>query len=113
MSKRPVPQAIFDAWLRPSLSDAGVRRDLRKYVRTRGAASQLKNATLSLRHFQSPALVAWCIEDRIMPPRHGRMLAEMLPKGRLVEFEDAFTLLPLDQPMRLAQAIDQFIRDTP
>jgi len=113
MSKRPVPEVVFDAWLRPCLSDAGVRRDLRKYVCTRGAAAKLKNATLSLRHFRGPALVAWCVEDRIMPPRHGRMLAELLPKGRLVEFEDAFTLLSLDQPVRLAQAIDQFVRDTP
>ena len=40
-----------------------------------------------------------------MPPEHGRRLAELLPNGRLVEVEDSYTLIPLDQPEKLAQAI--------
>ena len=58
--------------------------------------------------FDRPALVVWASEDRVMPPEHGRRLAELLPHGRLVEIADSYTLIPLDQPARLAQAIREF-----
>jgi pimeloyl-ACP methyl ester carboxylesterase len=53
-------------------------------------------------------LVVWAGEDRVMPPDHGRRLADLL-HGRHVEIEDSYTLLPLDQPARLAQVIREFI----
>jgi pimeloyl-ACP methyl ester carboxylesterase len=43
-----------------------------------------------------------------MPPEHGRRLAELLPNGRLSEIDDSYTLIPLDQPARLAQMIREF-----
>jgi len=43
-----------------------------------------------------------------MPPEHGRRLAELLPDGRLLEIPDSSTLIPLDQPARLAHAIREF-----
>jgi pimeloyl-ACP methyl ester carboxylesterase len=55
--------------------------------------------------FGQPALVVWAQQDRVMPPEHGRRLAELLPQGRLVEVSDSYTLFPLDQPASLAQAI--------
>ncbi|MFB7556844.1 alpha/beta fold hydrolase [Streptomyces brevispora] len=44
-----------------------------------------------------------------MPPEHGRRLAALLPQGRLVAIADSRTLVPLDQPERLALAIRQFV----
>jgi pimeloyl-ACP methyl ester carboxylesterase len=44
-----------------------------------------------------------------MPPEHGRRLAELFPQARLVEVDDSYTLIPLDQPARLAQIIRDFI----
>jgi len=35
-------------------------------------------------------------------------LAELLPQGRLVEIPDSYTLIPLDQPARLGEAIQRF-----
>ena len=49
----------------------------------------------------------------IMPPAHGRRLAALLPRTRLVEIPDSYTLIPEDQPGELARAIRQFVRDTP
>ena len=46
--------------------------------------------------------------DRVMPAEHGRRLAGLLPQGRLTEIDDSYTLIPLDQPARLAQAIQDF-----
>jgi pimeloyl-ACP methyl ester carboxylesterase len=70
-------------------------------------------AAEGLRSFDHPALVIWAREDRIMPPEHGRRLAELLPHGQLIEIADSYTLIPLDQPGELARAIRQFVRDTP
>jgi pimeloyl-ACP methyl ester carboxylesterase len=59
------------------------------------------------------ALVAWASRDRVMPPEHGRRLAKLLPRGRLVEADDSYTLIPLDRPARFAQVIRDFTRPPP
>jgi pimeloyl-ACP methyl ester carboxylesterase len=112
MTKRPIPDEIFDTWVRPLQTRRGVRRDLTKYVHTLDKGDMLVAAE-RLRSFDRPALVSWAKEDRIMPPEHGRRLAELLPHGRLIEIADSYTLIPEDQPGELARAIRQFVRDTP
>jgi len=112
MAKRPIPDEIFDGWIRPLVTQREIRRDLTKYVRTLGKGDMLAAAE-RLRSFDRPALVIWAKEDRVMPPSHGRRLAELLPHGRLIEVADSYTLIPEDQPDVLARAIRQFIRDTP
>jgi hypothetical protein len=44
---------------------------------------------------------------------HGRRLADLLPNGRLVEVEDSCTLVPLDQPARLAQLVRELTHGRP
>jgi len=112
MAKRPIPNEIVDAWLRPAQTQRGVRRDLSKYVHALDKGDMLAAAEC-LRRFDRPALVIWAPEDRVMPPEHGRRLAELLPHGRLIEIADSYTLIPEDQPGELARAIRQFVRDTP
>ena len=112
MAKRPIPDEIFNAWLRPAQTQRGVRRDLGKYVRTCKKGDMLVAAE-RLRSFERPTLVVWAPEDRVNPPEHGRRFAELLPHGRLIEIADSYTLIPLDQPGELARAIRQFIQDTP
>jgi pimeloyl-ACP methyl ester carboxylesterase len=68
-------------------------------------------AAEGLRGFDRPALVVWASEDRVMPPEHGRRLAELLPLGQLVVIPDSYTLIPLDQPTRLAAVIRSFAGD--
>jgi pimeloyl-ACP methyl ester carboxylesterase len=111
MAKRPIPDAVVDGWLRPLLTQRAIRRDLAKYIRTTDRRA-LAHASEALGGFDRPALVAWASEDRVMPPEHGRRLAELLPMGRLVEIPDSYTLIPEDQPARLAGAIREFVRDT-
>jgi pimeloyl-ACP methyl ester carboxylesterase len=69
------------------------------------------DAAERLPSFERPALVVWATQDRVMPPEHGRRLAELLPQGRLVEIPDSYTLVPLDQPARLAEAIQRFTHE--
>jgi pimeloyl-ACP methyl ester carboxylesterase len=95
----------------PLLSRRQIRRDLTRYLRT-ARAGDMVAAAEGLRRFDRPALVVWAAEDRVMPPDHGRRLAELLPRGQLVELPDSYTLIPEDQPGPLPRAIRQFIQDT-
>lgn len=110
MSKRPVPDAVMDAWFQPLWSSKEIRRDLRKYVLGVPPKAELLRWADALRTFDRPALVAWASEDRVMPPEHGRRLADMLPKGELVEIADSYTLIPEDRPEELAWHIREFLR---
>jgi pimeloyl-ACP methyl ester carboxylesterase len=111
MSKRPVPDDIMDAWLRPALTDSAIRRDIARYARS-ARREQMVAATERLRRFDRPSLVVWATEDKVMPPEHGRRLADLLPQGRLVEIDDSYTLIPEDQPAKLAVAIREFTAGT-
>ena len=112
MSKRPIPHDLVDAWLQPLLTQRAIRRDLLKYLRTSARGDMIATAE-RLRTFDRPALVIWAAEDRVMPPQHGRRFAELLPHARLVEIPDSYTLLPEDQPGRLAAQIRAFIASKP
>jgi pimeloyl-ACP methyl ester carboxylesterase len=114
MSKRPVPNEVIDAWLRPALTQREIRRDLRKYARgARRAKRDLLAASERLSTFDRPALVVWASEDRVMPPEHGRRLADLLPRGQFVEISDSYTLIPEDQPATLAGHIREFLSKEP
>jgi pimeloyl-ACP methyl ester carboxylesterase len=112
MAKRPIPHEITNAWLRPLLTQRQIRRDLLAYLHHYDKRDLLAAAEC-LRSFDRPALVVWAAEDRVMPLAHGRRLAALLPRARLVEISDSYTLIPEDQPVELARAIRQFVRDTP
>ena len=45
-----------------------------------------------------------------MPPEHGRRLAGLLQQAQLIEIDDSYALIPLDQPARPAQLIADFTR---
>jgi pimeloyl-ACP methyl ester carboxylesterase len=101
-------------WMKPVLSSAGIRRDAVRMLRALAAdKGVLIGAAEGLPGFGRPALVVWASEDRVMPVEHGRRLAGLLG-GRLVEVGDSYTLVPLDQPGRLAQLVREFalVRET-
>jgi pimeloyl-ACP methyl ester carboxylesterase len=96
-------------WMRPVLEQPAIRRDAVRILRAAGADTRLLvSAAECLPGFDRPALIVWAREDRVMPPEHGRRLAGLLPDARLAEIEDSYTLIPLDQPARLAQVIREF-----
>jgi pimeloyl-ACP methyl ester carboxylesterase len=96
-------------WMRPVMRQPAIRRDALRMLRAAGADKHLLlEAAKSLPGFDHPALVVWASEDRVMPPEHGRRLAELFPHGKLVEVEDSYTLIPLDRPARFAQLVREF-----
>ena len=96
-------------WMKPVLTQPEIRRDAVRALRAAAADTRvLVKAAECLPGFNRPALVVWASGDRVMPPEHGRRLAELLPQGHLVEVDDSYTLIPLDQPARLTQLIREF-----
>jgi pimeloyl-ACP methyl ester carboxylesterase len=98
-------------WIRPVLTSQQIRRDTVRMLRAIDGRA-VAEATAAMPSFHRPALVVWAAEDRVMPPEHGRRLAELLPDARLVEVADSYTLVPLDQPASLARAVRDFVMTT-
>src|SRR5258706_8860327 len=107
MAKRPIPKDVAASWIAGIRHDRGVRRDVAKYVRTSDYHG-LEAAAAALAGFDHPTLVLWASEDKVMPPEHGRRLAAIIPHARHAEIGDAYTLLPIDQPDRVADHIASF-----
>ena len=99
-------------WVRPVMRRPEIRRDAVRMLRAALSDRQLLlRAAESLPSFDRPALVVWASGDRVMPVEHGRRLARLLPRGRLVEVADSRTLIPLDQPVEFAGQIRSFVRE--
>jgi hypothetical protein len=97
--------------MRPVLKQPEIRRDAVRVLRAAFADPDLMvKVADQLPGFDRPALVVWASRDRVMPLEHGRRLAELLPYAQLVEVDDTYTLIPLDQPAKLAQAFREFTR---
>ncbi len=98
-------------WMKPIIERPEIRRDTVRTLRAAAADTHLLiDAAECLPRFQHPALIVWASGDRVMPPEHGPRLAELLPHGQLAQIDDSYTLIPLDQPTMLAQAIREFTK---
>lgn len=113
MSKRPVPDGVMDAWFEPLATQREIRRDFRKYCLSAPPKRDLMAWAGALARFERPALVVWATEDKVMPREHGQRLADLFPKGRLVEIGDSYTLVPEDQPAQLSARLREFIPSGP
>ncbi|NED97063.1 alpha/beta hydrolase [Phytoactinopolyspora alkaliphila] len=111
MSKTRVPDEVMDSWFEPAQRDPRVRRDLKTFALSTPSRQELQDLVSRLASFDRPVLVAWATEDRLMPREHGRQLAELFPRARLVEIEGSYTLVPEDQPERLAAELLRFITE--
>lgn len=111
MTAKRVPHELTDGWLAPLRTDKAVRADLVKYLRATDSG-EMKAAAERLASFPHPALVVWGKQDRMMPPEHGRRLAELIPGAELLELDDCGTLIPVDQPRALAEAVRAFAAKT-
>ncbi|MEV2239724.1 alpha/beta hydrolase [Micromonospora sp. NPDC049891] len=109
MSKHPIPTEVMDAWFRPAQQNRAIRRDLRTFALSTPSKGELRALTNRLSSFDRPVLVVWAREDKLMPRSHGPRLAALFPRGRLVEIDDSYTLVPEDQPHRLAAELARFV----
>lgn len=108
MTVRPIPRDMLRGWTEGLVNEPGVRRDVKRYVATTPEGCLLEAAE-SLRAFPHPTAIVWSTDDRTMPRRHGRALADLIPDAELVELEDCSVLMPLDRPTALAAEIRRLI----
>jgi pimeloyl-ACP methyl ester carboxylesterase len=107
ISKDAMDPDVIDAWVRPYLTNRGVRRDTVKFLKSISNRYTLEAAE-RLRDFDRPTLIAWAPEDRFFKFRYAERLAAEIPDARLVRIEDSRTFVSEDQPERLAEEIANF-----
>jgi pimeloyl-ACP methyl ester carboxylesterase len=108
VAKRIPATPQLDVLFAPTLRCAHVRRDLRKFC-TRVSSRQTLEAAKTFASYERPVLIVWGQDDWFFPQSHGRRLAESFPNARLECVDDSRTLVPEDQPVRLAALIAEFV----
>ena len=107
VSKGTFGDDVVESYLGPSRRNAGVRKDLRRFLRgMRG--KQLLATAEQLPKFDKPVLLAWASEDRIFPVGDAHRLAAVLPRAEVVEIPDSYTFISEDQPQRLTEVVVRF-----
>jgi pimeloyl-ACP methyl ester carboxylesterase len=96
-------------WIRPYLTDPGVRHDTTSFLRG-WRPDDLADVATRLHKFEKPVLIAWAPSDRFFKIALGRRLASVFLDARLVEVPHAATFISLDQPARLADEIAAFAK---
>jgi pimeloyl-ACP methyl ester carboxylesterase len=108
-ARTPIPADLVASWMRPSLSDPGVKRDATKVT-----AGMNKRYTLEaaerLSESELPLLLTWAPGDKFFPISYAERLEKETPNARLVRIPDASTFVALDQPARLADEIATFVQ---
>jgi pimeloyl-ACP methyl ester carboxylesterase len=112
MARRPLSDDLVVRWTEPLLRDSGVHRDLLAYCRTTFDKATLIRDTEALSRFQGEALVLWSPDSKVMPPAHGRRLAELIPHARYAEVPGAYVLSMLDEPETVARELGGFLTST-
>ncbi|MEZ0365274.1 alpha/beta fold hydrolase [Mycobacterium sp. pUA109] len=108
LAKRPIPREVEAGWLRPVITDRGVRRDLGTFLRGIDYHDTLAAAEV-LRGFGKPVLLLWPRKAPFFPFAHAQRWVDLLPDAHLVEVPDAYTFVPEDQPEFTAEAIASFV----
>jgi pimeloyl-ACP methyl ester carboxylesterase len=108
VAKRFTDRATLDALFAPVWRDAGVRRDLRRFLTSVSKRYTLE-AAQSFAGFARPVLVVWGQDDLFFPARDGERLAKSFPNARLERIADSRTFVPADQPAKLAASIAEFV----
>jgi pimeloyl-ACP methyl ester carboxylesterase len=109
MAARPLHDELVRGWTEPLLRDRAIRRDFVRYARTRFDRARLVRDTEALARFSGDALVLWSPDQKVMPPEHGRRLADLLPAARYAEISGARVLSMLDEPAAVAAHLGDFL----
>ena len=72
--------------------------------------AERQDLTGELSRIMVPALVLYGSSDQLLPRDRVETMAQMLPKGWMVEIENAGHMLMMEEPDRVAEALGQLIR---
>lgn len=109
LTKRGLPDELFDDWFAPAVHDPAVRRDLVKFAKGGPSRRRLLELSDQMRSFTRPVLVLWAREDHMMPLEHADRLVTLYPNATKEIVEDSWTLIPEDQPEIMVDALRHFV----
>lgn len=108
VAKHRIDDAVTTEWIRPSATNAKIRRDLAKLLA--GISPRVTMGVVpELTAVQMPVLLLWTPEDRCFPISLAERLSTTFPDARLVRIDDAFVFVQEDQPDEVVTAIDHFV----
>jgi pimeloyl-ACP methyl ester carboxylesterase len=92
------------SWIEPSLTNRAIRKDAVQFLRA-AERKDLLDVSTRLGRFAGPVTIVWGTADRAFTPELGRRLQHAFRNARFVEVPKARTLVSLDAPQQLADAI--------
>ena len=104
---RALPDDLTRAWVDPVLTDGGVRRDVRRFLKG-VRPGVMRDAGARLPTLRIPVLVAWGASDPFFKPALGRRIAGAIPGARLEEIAGSRAFVPQDAPDELAALVTAF-----
>jgi pimeloyl-ACP methyl ester carboxylesterase len=109
VAARRMDDATLDAYAGPLIRDAGVRRDLARFL---GSVSNRYTLEAARRFpdFRHPVLIVWGEKDLFFSLRLAGRLQRDFPDARLELIERSRAFVPEDRPERLAELIAGFLR---
>lgn len=92
------------AWIEPSLSNKAIRKDAVTFLKA-AKPKDLLDVSTRLSRFAGPVTIVWGTADRAFKTTLGRRLQHAFGNAHFVEVPNAKTLVSLDAPEQLADAI--------
>lgn len=92
------------SWIEPGLTNSAIRTDAVRFLRA-ARRDDLLDVSTRLNRFAGPVTIVWGAADRAFTPKLGRRLQHAFRDAHFVEVPNARTLLALDAPQQLADAI--------
>lgn len=100
---RPDKRVTFE-WIKPSLNDPRIRRDLAALL-CDIATADLTDVANRLTRFGKPVTLVWGQGDVVFKPSLGRRLAGVFSNATLIEVSRSRTFVSMDQPDALVNAV--------
>ena len=111
LTDEPLASDLIEHWLRPLRTDAGVRRDVRKFLRS-VSTRFTEEAGFALQGFNRPVLLLWSTRCRHFPKRLAERLLRELPNAKLQWVDSAGVFLSLEYAGQVADSIRRFHLET-
>jgi pimeloyl-ACP methyl ester carboxylesterase len=107
LTDAPLGPELIEHWLRPLRTDAGVRRDVCKFLRTL-SNRHTQDAGLALRRFDKPVLLLWSTRSRLFPRRLAERMQTEWAQTELIWIDSAGVFLGLGCAPQLVAHIRRF-----
>ena len=109
VARRRMDEATLDAYFASLLNDAGIRRDLTRFLRQVSNRYTLE-AARAFPSFRRPVLIVWGEDDLFFLKRYARRLERDFPNATLRFLPNSRAFVPEDQPQRVAELVESFLR---